>query len=73
MTRSYLRSSICSYSAIVVPLRVADYTLICISIQDTGRLPERIDARKPRLSLARIASTDKIVYDSITFAHIAIV
>ena len=60
---SYLRFGSCHGSAIGSPLGVTDYKLICICIssQDTGRLPERIDARNPQLSLARITGTDKIV------------
>jgi hypothetical protein len=69
----YLRSGRCYGSAIRSPLGVADYKLICISIQDTVRPPERMDARNPRLSLARIAGAHKIVYDSTTSACIVTV
>lgn len=71
--KSYLRSGSCHGSAIGGPLGVADCKLMCISIRDTGRLPEKTDARNPLVSLARITGTDKIVYDSITFARIVIV
>jgi hypothetical protein len=70
---SYLRSGTCHGSAIGSPLGVAYYKSIQYASAFSVVLPEGIDARNPRLSLACIAGADEIVRDCIAFAKIDVV